>query len=161
MKKLKNFFCLLLIVWLILSGCSNHKSFLQNDMKVYLDNNYKENETIISISDFTNFKWDTLLIFQYPVSAQDIENAIGVKYDASLDLIAGMIFVQNGKIVYDEIFEDVYSGFAPFQIYPYEDINAELHYNVFTPKTSSFRCEKVISKESYGYRLYPVNTVDN
>lgn len=161
MKKRKVYLCLFLVVWLMFFGCSNHKNVLQFDIKVYLDNHYKEKETIIRIAEFTDFEWDYFLVFQYPVSASEIEKAIGVKYDGSLDLTAGMIFVQNGKIVYNEIFEDVYSGLAPFQIYPYEDINAELHYNVFTPKKASFRCEKVISEESHGYRLYPVNTVDN
>ncbi len=156
-KKAKGFICILLASLILLSGCGNSKSLLQSNMRVYLDSYYKGNGVTVSISDFTDFEWEQVLIFQYPVSAQDIENAIGVKYEGSLDLTSGMIFVYNQKVVYDEVFKDNYTNLAPFLIYPYDNINADLHYNVFTPETAVFRCEKINSKEQYGYRLYPLS----
>lgn len=133
-------------------------------MKSYLDENYRdEQDVILHLSDFTDFDWDTVFIFEYPVSYQDIENAIGVKYEGSLDLASGMIFVLDGQIVYDEIFKDVYTDdFAPFIIYPCDDINADLNYNTFTSETAAFKCEKVMySKEIYGYRLYPAHSAND
>lgn len=160
MRKYKKFFCFFLSTLMCLTGCSISKHLLQNDIKSYLDDNYNSNQEItINLSDFTNFDWDTLLIFQYPVSAQDIENAIGVKYEGSLDLTSGMIFVLDGQIVHDEIFKDDYTNLAPFLIYPYDSINADLNYNVFTFETALFKCEKVNSKELYGYRLYPIQNM--
>ncbi len=162
MRKLKKIFCLFLSALVFLTGCSISRHLLQNDIHSYLDDNYnKEHKVIINISDFTNFEWDTLLIFQYPISAQDIENAIGVKYEGSLDLTSGMIFVLDDKIVYDEIFKNDYTNLAPFLIYPYNNINNDSNYNVFTPKTALFKCEKVNSKEAYGYRLYPIQSEDS
>jgi len=155
--KLKNIFvCLFLFAFMLLTGCSISGELLQNNIKSYLDDHDNNQEVSVNLSDFTNFEWDTVLVFQHPVSAQDIENAIGVKYEKSLDLTSGMIFVLDGKIIYDEIFKDDYTDLAPLLIYPYDNINADLNYNVFTPVTASFKCEKVNRKDSYGYRLYPI-----
>ena len=162
MKKSKKFFCLFFSVLIFISGCSISKHLLQDDIKSYLDDSYSDDkDVIINLSDFTNFDWDTVFIFQYPVSYQDIENAIGVKYEGSLDLTSGMIFVLDGQIVYDEILKNDYTNLAPLLIYPYDDINADLNYNTFTSETASFKCEKVNSKEMYGYRLYPTYSAND
>ncbi|SCH62897.1 Uncharacterised protein [uncultured Clostridium sp.] len=138
----------------ILGGCKSQNVSLQKDIFSYLDENMQE-KTCVKISDFTQFEWDTLLIFRYPITQKEIEEAIGVRYEGSLDLTSGMIFVLNNEVVYDEIFKNAYTALTPLLIYPYEDINYSKKYAAFSPDTAIFECEKVTSGEMYGYRLYP------
>lgn len=158
MRSSKRIFCLIISVLLFLTGCNGTRNQLQKDIKSYLYDNYANEEIIVNISDFTNFEWDTLLIFKSPVSNKDIENAIGVKYERELDLEMGMIFVKDGEIIYDEMFDNDYENVSPFSIYPYEDINSGMNCNVFTPETSLFKCKKVDDGKLHGYALYPIQS---
>ena len=84
-KKLIKIVCLFIMLVTILGGCKSQNVSLQKDIFSYLDENMQE-KTCVKISDFTQFEWDTLLIFRYPITQKEIEEAIGVRYEGSLDL---------------------------------------------------------------------------
>ena len=135
-------------------SCANKNSIADTIMD-YMDENCGEKDVILYLADFTDFKWDKMMIFNYPTSAEEVETALGVKYDNAMDLISGMIFVRDGEIVYDEIFEHNYVETAKFYAYPQEEINAKPNYRIFLKEEAYFLAIRNENGEGYYYRLYP------
>ncbi len=135
---------------------------ISNRIIKYIDNNIVESEesddekeTVeIVLSDFTHFEWDKVLIFQYPTSENDIEEAIGDEFKGSTDLTAGMIFVKDNKIVKYEYFDFSYEAPPKFFIYPFTDINNENKFRVFSKENAIFSAKVEKSNKRY-YVLYP------
>lgn len=94
-------------------------------------NKSEQNNLEIVISDYTNFDWDTLIIYKTPVSKNELFETTGLDYKKELDLKSGMIFTKDNQIVYEESFETDFETPYKFIIYPYEDINAERNINVY------------------------------
>ena len=84
---------------------------------------------------------------------------IGVKYKNSLDLLSGVIFVKDGKIVYEELIEtEGFSNRVQFQIFPHREMSQKPNYRIFTPDEAVFECKGVqYDNISRNYRLYPIN----
>lgn len=143
---------------LFLTGCGK-KNKLELKITKYAEENYTEEGLEIHLLDFTDFDWDKVVVFQYPVSKKEISEAIGVEYKKSLDLLSGMIFVYESRIIYEEIFENNDSfknKVSPFVIYPHEDINEKSHFKVFTPEEAVFKCwVKQYDHKNWYFRLYP------
>jgi len=87
-------------------------------------NKQEKNNFEIKISDYTNFDWESLIIYKTPTSKQELFEYVGIDYKNELDLQSGMIFVKDKKIVYEEYFETDFESPYKFIIYPYEDINS-------------------------------------
>ena len=152
-------FLLILVLFSILLGCTNKSqrgnSTMDSEITQYVDKDYSGSGVDILLSDFTEFDWDRVLVFNYPTSAKEIENALNVQYDGSLDLISGIIFVKGDKITYEEIFKDDYESPPRFFIYPNRDINARPKYRVFTRDTAAFECIRQEYKDYNYYKLIP------
>ncbi|MBQ6569123.1 MAG: hypothetical protein IJL87_02580 [Clostridia bacterium] len=146
------FLCLLYV-----SGCSLNKDTYRLKQTVidYVNKNGGESITEIDLSELTLFEWDKAMVFKYPTSAQTIEQCLSVKYEKSLDLVSGIIFVSGDKIIYEERFKSNYKGVdalpPEFFIYHNADINAKPNYRVFDTKDDIFICEK---NTSDGYTYY-------
>ena len=114
-----------------------------------------ENQIEIELIDFTTFEWDEVLIFNYPTTKVEIEEALGVSYEGATDLTSGMVFVKDRQITHLEYFDYDYNGTGKFMIYSQTEIGAAPHYRVFSKKDAVFFGKKGnVDKESY-YRLYP------
>lgn len=57
----------------------------------------------IPLGKITTFKWDKVVVFQVGSPSKEISNALGVKYEGSADLMSGLIFELDHKIVYEEL----------------------------------------------------------
>ncbi len=102
MKKL--FFYLLLFV-IILCVCIHIlKLYRHNNIKAY-HNSLKEyvGKESFCLTDVTDFEWDRAVAFEFPAVIKDFEEASGIKIDFNYDVSSGIIFINNGKIVFKDI----------------------------------------------------------
>lgn len=72
-----------------------------------------------------------------------------------------MIFVKNGKVVYEEEFETDFESVSPFMIYPYADINSEFKINSFSIEDAVFISEKIRYDNENRYILKPLSGNSN
>ncbi|UKS27384.1 hypothetical protein LOZ80_00050 [Paenibacillus sp. HWE-109] len=94
---------MLLLVILASVGCSA-KSNLTDKIIKEIDGECGENGTCtISIKEVTDFEWDRMVIFQIGSSKSEISKALGIEYSGPTDMMTGMIFVKDNKIVHEEI----------------------------------------------------------
>lgn len=135
---------------------------------IILSNNTKVSEKVIDfcnkqeksnfeikISDYTNFNWDSLIIYKTPTSKQELFEYFGIDYKNELDLQSGMIFVKDKKIVYEEYFETDFESPYKFIIYPYEDINSNNKIQKFSTDEAIFKVERINYKNENRYILKP------
>lgn len=107
MSKMKGFrlkLITLLFTIILLVGCQN-KSILSDQIIKEIDSKCKlDNICSVSIQlqKVTTFEWDKVAIFQVGSSNEEISKILGVNYKGSTDLMSGMIFLMNNKIVYEE-----------------------------------------------------------
>ena len=160
---------LMIMIAITINGCiydKHHKSVtpVADLIQSHLDRvGEAELSTEIKLSDFTSFEWDEVLIFNYPTTEQEIEDALGVSYNGETDLVSGMIFVKNGEIIHMEYFDYDYNFDRPgkFLICPQTEIGASPHYRVFSAKDAVFSGEKAESDGYVYYRLYPTSSEDS
>ncbi|WP_339225820.1 hypothetical protein NYE80_10635 [Paenibacillus sp. FSL H7-0357] len=88
---------------LIISSCQKEKSLSDQIMRIIDDKCNLGEICDISLNEITTFKWDKVVVFQVGSSSKEISNALGVKYEGSTDLMSGLIFVLDNKIVYEEM----------------------------------------------------------
>lgn len=118
-------------------------------------NKQEKNNFEIKISDYTNFDWDSLIIYKTPTSKQELFEYVGIDYKNELDLQSGMIFVKDKKIVYEEYFETDFESPYKFIIYPYEDINSNNKIQKFSIDKAIFKVERINYKNENRYILKP------
>lgn len=141
-----------------LSSCKYQKSgtpvadLIENRLDQSSEN---EDQIEIELIDFTMFEWDEVLIFNYPTTKSEIEEALGVSYEGATDLTSGMVFVKDGQITHLEYFDYDYNATGKFMIYSQTEIGAAPHYRVFSKENAVFLGKKGnVGKKPY-YRLYP------
>lgn len=118
-------------------------------------NKQEKNNFEIKISDYTNFDWESLIIYKTPTSKQELFEYVGIDYKNELDLQSGMIFVKDKKIVYEEYFETDFESPYKFIIYPYEDINSNNKIQKFSTDEAIFKVERINYNNENRYILKP------
>lgn len=104
MKKL--FFILLLTIIIFCFVIIGFKIHYQREIKKY-HNCLKEcvGKESFCLTDVTDFEWDRAVAFEFPADLKDFEEASGIKIDFGYDVSGGIIFINNGKIVFKDISE--------------------------------------------------------
>lgn len=154
----KKIMILVIIVCLMIVGIiivfHKDKKVSNKIMKYY---NTKEETTFeIKLSDFTNFEWDSVIIYRNPTTKKDIKEITGIPYEKELDLQSGMIFIKDSKVVYEEVFKTDFESPYIFIIYPYEDKNSETKINQFEKDKAIFKGEKIKYHNKNRYVLKPI-----
>lgn len=118
---------------------------LSNKIISYIDANADENNTVVfNMNEFTNFKWDKMVIYDVGASNTQISEALGVEYKDSTDLMTGMVFVFPFQ------FEN------PSELIIHVGDNAS--YRVFTPNNAVFEIGKgQLDEKNYYYWIQPFN----
>lgn len=102
MKKLN--IILVILSLLLLVGCQAKDTILTKNIVKAIDNEGGENGTCqIRMKDVTNFKWDKMVMYGLSSSNEEVSKALGVAYDVPTDLVSGLVFAYNHKIVGEEI----------------------------------------------------------
>lgn len=104
MKKL--FFYLLLIVIILCLFIVGVNLYRNHKVKVYRNfiKNCTERERFY-LSAATDFEWDRAVAFEFPADLKELEKVAGAKIDFKYDISSGIIFINNGKIVFKDISE--------------------------------------------------------
>lgn len=93
----------LVLLMLIVAGCQTERS-LSDQIIQTIDRKSNVNGVCdISLKEITDFKWDKAVIFQVGNSDEEISNALGIKYEGPTDLMSGLVFVLDHKIVHEEL----------------------------------------------------------
>lgn len=145
---------IIVLVMLRKSLSSNNK--LSDIIMEYVDNNAdKNNNSILSMKNITDFKWDKMLIFMEGSTNSEISEILGVEFNDCIDLSWGMIFMYKNKIIYKEsIFRD-----------PDHSEHKLLYLNCGQPKFIEYTPDdcifevnkKIISDNYYYYIIAPTN----
>ncbi len=156
-----SFLAILGVFVLIFSG-DNHK--LYDRVKDFADKRSCENGNVdVALSDLTDFDWDKAVVYVDLMLGKEIEDAVGIKYDKTLDMSSGIVFVKDKKIVYEEDFSVVYSGPHPkrrkFFIEPYKNDDANRKVRVFA-RDAVFECFKYGSDRRDDYFSYGLSAKD-
>ncbi|MCL2354365.1 MAG: hypothetical protein FWC68_00445 [Oscillospiraceae bacterium] len=61
-------------------------------------------ENVVSLGELTEFEWEQAVYFSRTANPLDIYEAVGVQFHGSMDLSRGIIFINDGEIVYYEYF---------------------------------------------------------
>jgi len=106
----------------------------------------------IKITDFTDFQWDKMYIFNYAVPSDEVDQAIGVEYGNYEEFTRPWVFVKNNKIVYAENNPDDIETIVDREVV--FDGPDSLRFMVYTPKKAIFRVKKKTSDRKNYYLLY-------
>ncbi|MFC3798105.1 hypothetical protein [Cohnella sp. GCM10012308] len=96
------FKCLFIIILLLLGGCRDNKTLSKSIIKEIDSQCGERTECTISMERVTSFEWDKLVVFQVGSSNKEVSNHLGFEYNGSTDLMSGLIFVLDNKIVFEE-----------------------------------------------------------
>lgn len=157
MKKIIMLFLELIIISAMLLGCSKKDSSYSEKIIHYIDE--VENETSpvsISMSEFTEFEWDKLIVFEPMASKTEMEKELGFNIDAEIDVFGGIIFFSQDKTVYFSEFKETFDGDCIFKIITNRDAQVGKKYEIVSKESARFNCEKstnAFGKDSYTLSL--------
>lgn len=146
--------CILSVVLLLTMGaCSKADKKVSANIK----SAFTEDTLKIKMEDYTDFDWDTLIVYRHPADAAEIDEAGGIRYRGSLDLTDGMIFAKDGRVVYEEVFPTDFETPYAFVVFPCaEEDPDQAHVRAFTPKTAVFAGTRENYDGKYDrYTFYP------
>lgn len=148
---------ILIIIILINDHTLNDQYLLSNKIIEFIDNNADKNNTCtLLMTEVTDFKWDKMLMYQIGSTNQKISEALGINYNKSVDMYSGIIFVYEGKIVYEETKLYNPDKIDELTFYVGQIFNSP-EYKVYTPNDAYFKCNKNISGGDYYYEISPLN----
>ncbi len=129
MKKLCLYLLFALII--ILTGLFCFKAYKQRRIEAYRESlkSIAQNEEFY-LSEATDFEWERAVAFEFPVDKEVLDKVAGIEIKFDLDLINGIIFINNGKIVFQDI-NDGNPENPPHLIY---ELNSN-HYNLYEKNT--------------------------
>lgn len=140
--------------FLILTGCSIKYSGDNDNIEKKIEHfavDCKCTNYTIDITKLTNFKWDTVYVFNYSVPKDLVEQIIGTSYPDYQEGTRPMVFVHQGKITHSENNPDGMLKNSPGQvIYNY---SLGLRYGVYTPRTAVFTVKVEGTKGKTFYQL--------
>ena len=101
MKKLFYFLLTIIIFLGVIIGVKLHS---QSEIKKY-HNSLKAcaGKESVLLADITDFDWEKAVAFEFPAELKDFEETAGIKIDFEYDVSGGIIFINNGKIVFKDI----------------------------------------------------------
>jgi len=137
-----------LAVLLLMSGCATNNVQKKIADKV---NDCNSSTCMITITQLTDFHWEKMIVFNYVVSLDEINKAIGTDYPYWEEYTRPIIFLYKKKIVHYENnranLEHIIDGQVVF------DYPDSLKYKVYTPRNSVFKAKKVTMQDGVYYEL--------
>lgn len=93
---------ILVVTIMLLAGCQRGNINIRDRIINTINTKSNSNTCDFSMKDITNFKWDRMVIFEVGSSNVEVSRALGIDYKDSTDLMSGIVFIYNNKIVYQE-----------------------------------------------------------
>ena len=103
-KKMKKLFFYLLTIIILCVGVIGFNLYKHSKIESY-HNSLKVcvGKEPFYLTDITDFEWDRAVAFEFPADLKDFEEASGIKINFEYDVSGGIIFINNGKIVFKDI----------------------------------------------------------
>ena len=155
MRRLYLLLSVLALLIVILIFAFSNRSNLSNKIIKFIDNNCDVNNIcILKIAEVTDFSWDKMLVYQVGSSNLEISEALGVEYKNLVDLMSGIVFVYQNKIVYKESIP--YNPERPSKLLIYVGgIFGEPNNRVFTPHDAIFEASRREKDGQFYYKIAP------
>jgi hypothetical protein len=118
-----------------------------------------KNYCTFNMCEVTNFNWDKMLVYDLGSSNLEISKALDIEYKESVDLMTGLLFVNDNKIIFKE--QVLYDPEHPNKLqYIVKDCNnnVEPSYRLFLRENAIFKGIKSEVDGVYYYRIEPFNT---
>lgn len=95
-------YLLLISSALFFSACSNRNDFDSIIINEFNKCPKQSTNCIVDLSKIMNFEWDTMYYFSGANSLEDMNEILGFDYKQFSDIGDRVIFLKNGKIVYQK-----------------------------------------------------------
>lgn len=153
---MKNSVKYLLVLLIAATGCTQKtptsSKEIQKKIEAKADACKDTSKCSINIADLTDFKWETMYVFNSAQPKDIIEQAIGTTFPGYQDGMHPMIFMYKGVIVYFENNPDGLAPGTPGQIiFSY---TVGLHYWAFKPTNANFRVKVEKTKGKVFYEMF-------
>ncbi len=137
---------------LILSACDNGIKSFEKRIVAQIKACANKSNCLVSIGDITDFKWDTLYVFKYNATYNDVQKAIGTKPPNYTEITRKIIFTLKGSIVYfEELPTDVSGVIENEVVFNIPDTKT---YKSYTIDSANFHVtSEEIRKGEYFYEL--------
>ena len=77
---------------------------------------FEEKRCLIRLSDYTDFRWDTLYVFPYSTSEARIAEVLGQQLPGWVEFQYHEVFVLDGRIVHQEAFKEDVEKVLPGEV---------------------------------------------
>ncbi|MFC3800911.1 hypothetical protein [Cohnella sp. GCM10012308] len=139
---------------LLIAGCSAPISLADSIMKGIDLRCGELSSCSISMRDITDFKWDKVVVFQVGSSNPEVSHALGFEYHGSTDLMSGIIFVSDNKIVAEQQIAYYPEKPSKLQVNLEQDPN-DPNCASFSSENANFKAGKVVIDGKTYYELNP------
>jgi hypothetical protein len=142
------------LLFVLLCGCTSKR--IEQKIRDRIEAQCKNGgDCIIRIKDITDFGWDKMFVFDYGVSQEQIEKALGTPFPGYVEFTRRLVFLKTGKIIYSEDeptdIEAPVNGMVSF------GIDKADGYKVYTPDEAVFRAERNKFSKGIFYHLKPTH----
>ena len=139
-------FCIV-SMFIFCSACSKNETIYKKLIQV---TDAYEQTADINMLNLTDFKWDTLYLFRYDASKNEVFKATGLNISNFSEFTKKIIFTIDGKLAYYEEFPTNLSGVSENEII----FNLTSKYELHDASSSMFIIKKEkITKDKYYYDL--------
>jgi hypothetical protein len=149
----------LVVITLVVFNENQHKSTnMSKEITNLIDNKSgQSNSCTFMMNEITSFKWDKMLIYDLGSSNSEISKTLGVDYKDSVDLVSGLVFVYDNKVVFKE--KSLYYPEHPNKLkYSVGNNPGESSCRLFTQKNAIFKGSKEKIDGVYYYEIKPLKT---
>jgi hypothetical protein len=147
---MKKYSCILILPVLI--ACSNVNPL----EKRVLDRIKNCGDTcVVKLNDETEFEWDTVYVFDVPLSSIEMEKIMGLAYPQYREFSSSIIFIKDAKIVYHETKHVNVEGITDNEIIFGTAVDTT-RYKVFTPAKAIFNVTQKQSGNKHYFELIPI-----
>jgi hypothetical protein len=134
MDKIKFFF--LLLFMMIVCGCSNQGK-IQHAIIKKIEDCDAGSKCVVDLRTLTDFEWDTVYFSSSIPRIENVEKAIGLRYDFYEEFTHPIIFIKEHRIVYYENCKGSVEGIVKNQIFIKSESGSFIS-GVFTAQTAFF-----------------------
>ena len=163
MKKLKILIGVLLISLFMIS-CS--EPTVGSLVTEFIEKNCNDSSScVVSIKDFTHFKWDKMYVFEYNVTDEEIEQELRQKFNEHSELVKRLFFLRGDSIVHYEEHEIDFERPAKNELHFYDAFyNSHKRIVAFTPTSAVFVVTRKKWFDEYVYYTLialPISKLEN
>ena len=153
-----------LLISLFMISCS--EPTIGSLVTEFIEKNCNDSSScVVSIKDFTHFKWDKMYVFEYNVTDEEIEQELRQKFNEHSELVKRLFFLRGDSIVHYEEHEIDFERPAKNELHFYDAFyNSHKRIVAFTPTSAVFVVTRKKWFDEYVYYTLialPISKLEN